>query len=84
MKKALNHLSTIPKFLGMSLIRGYQLIARPLLPNSCRFYPSCSEYTRQAINKHGLIIGTLLGMRRISKCHPGHPGGVDEVPDRVL
>ncbi|MEI8216128.1 MAG: membrane protein insertion efficiency factor YidD [Eubacteriales bacterium] len=59
------------------LIRGYQIIISPLLPKSCRFYPTCSQYTILAIEKYGLIKGVFLGSKRILKCHPFHPGGYD-------
>ncbi|RCU45412.1 MULTISPECIES: membrane protein insertion efficiency factor YidD [Corallincola] len=62
------------------LIRGYQIIISPLLGPRCRFYPSCSEYAIQAIKAHGLIKGGRLALRRISRCHPGNPGGHDPVP----
>lgn len=62
------------------LIKLYQLIIRPLFPSSCRFHPSCSEYTYQAIQKYGIIKGGLLGGKRILSCHPGNPGGYDPVP----
>ncbi|HHW71791.1 MAG TPA: membrane protein insertion efficiency factor YidD [Firmicutes bacterium] len=61
------------------LIRGYQRFISPLLPRSCRFYPTCSEYARQAIAKHGWK-GLWLAMKRIGRCHPWHPGGIDPVP----
>jgi hypothetical protein len=63
-------------------IRGYQYAIRPLLGPSCRFYPSCSEYAREAIERHGAARGSLLAVRRIAKCHPYHPGGYDPVPER--
>lgn len=62
------------------VIRGYQLFVSPLFGANCRFYPTCSEYTRLAIQKHGLIKGGGHGLRRLLKCHPFHPGGVDPVP----
>ncbi|MGE5602480.1 MAG: membrane protein insertion efficiency factor YidD [Nitrososphaerales archaeon] len=64
----------------MILIRGYQRFISPGLPSSCRFYPSCSEYTYQAIEKYGALRGGWMGIRRISRCHPFNPGGYDPVP----
>jgi len=61
-------------------IRAYQLILSPLIVPVCRFYPSCSKYAHEAIAKHGLFRGITLAVRRILKCHPFHPGGVDLVP----
>jgi len=62
------------------VIRVYQWFLSPLFPASCRFYPSCSEYARQAIEKYGALWGTGLALRRLVKCHPWHPGGHDPVP----
>jgi putative membrane protein insertion efficiency factor len=62
------------------MIRFYQLAISPMFPPSCRFEPTCSEYTRQAIIRHGAFKGIYLGIRRILKCHPFHPGGYDPVP----
>ncbi|MBF0137607.1 MAG: membrane protein insertion efficiency factor YidD [Magnetococcus sp. DMHC-1] len=62
------------------LIRGYQLFLAPLLPPRCRFFPSCSEYAREAVAKHGSLRGVSLALRRLLKCHPLHPGGFDPVP----
>lgn len=64
-----------------ALIRFYQVAVSPLFPKSCRFSPTCSEYTVQAVQRFGVIRGLWLGMRRIVKCHPFHPGGYDPVPD---
>lgn len=62
------------------LVRGYQIAISPLLPPRCRFHPSCSNYVIEALEKHGAVTGTMLSVRRISKCHPFHAGGIDEVP----
>lgn len=63
------------------LLRGYKLVISPLLGQRCRFYPSCSEYTLQAVDRFGVIRGGWLGARRIARCHPLHPGGLDPVPE---
>jgi len=65
----------------IALIRAYQLFISPLLGNHCRFYPSCSQYAREAIEYYGLPRGGWLAIRRLSRCHPWHPGGVDPVPE---
>ena len=62
------------------LIRAYQLTISPMLGNRCRFHPSCSEYSMEALRRHGLIKGLWLAVRRIGSCHPWHPGGYDPVP----
>ena len=62
------------------LIRGYQLAISPLLGPRCRFYPSCSHYALQALEAHGVLRGLWLTARRIARCHPWHPGGLDPVP----
>lgn len=64
----------------MLVIRGYQRMVSPILPSSCRFWPSCSQYTLEAVDRYGVIRGTWLGLRRIARCHPFHPGGFDPVP----
>jgi hypothetical protein len=63
----------------MSVIRGYRSFISPLLPSSCRFTPSCSQYSLEAIGKYGALKGLFLSLRRISRCHPFHPGGHDPV-----
>ena len=63
------------------LISAYRCYVSPLLGQNCRFYPSCSQYAYQAIAKHGVARGSLLAVKRLAKCHPFHPGGVDHVPD---
>lgn len=61
-------------------IRMYKLCISPLLGNCCRFYPSCSCYWIEAIERHGCFKGVWLGLLRLGKCHPYHPGGFDPVP----
>mgnify|MGYP003712614695 FL=1 len=63
------------------LITFYQLSLSLLIGNQCRFSPTCSQYTKEAIEAHGAFKGSWLGMRRISKCHPWHAGGYDPVPN---
>lgn len=64
------------------LLRGYQLAISPLLGQSCRFYPSCSNYAMEAIREHGALKGAMLAAVRLGKCHPWHPGGNDPVPKK--
>ncbi|WP_420824241.1 membrane protein insertion efficiency factor YidD [Thiomicrorhabdus indica] len=63
------------------LIRFYQLFISPVIGPRCRFYPTCSSYTIEALKTHGVICGSWLAIKRISSCHPGNPGGVDPVPE---
>ncbi|MBK8182410.1 MAG: membrane protein insertion efficiency factor YidD [Candidatus Competibacteraceae bacterium] len=65
----------------IALLRAYQLLISPLLGNHCRFYPSCSEYAREAIERYGVWRGAGLAIRRLARCHPWHPGGIDPVPE---
>ncbi|MCD6139118.1 MAG: membrane protein insertion efficiency factor YidD [Deltaproteobacteria bacterium] len=64
----------------LTLIRAYQYILSPLFPPACRFYPTCSEYTYQAVQRHGALKGSWMAAKRILRCHPFHPGGFDPVP----
>lgn len=68
------------KRLLLALIRGYQFLLSPWVGNQCRFYPTCSEYAKQAIIHHGSAKGSFLAVKRVCKCHPWHPGGFDPVP----
>jgi putative membrane protein insertion efficiency factor len=65
--------------IGIALIKGYRRFISPMLPRSCRFTPSCSLYTLQAIEKYGLLKGGLMGARRLLRCHPFSKGGFDPV-----
>lgn len=62
----------------------YQRAISPLLPRSCRFHPTCSAYARDALREYGAIRGTLLAVRRISRCHPWSAGGIDPIPARKV
>ena len=64
-------------------VRVYQRWISPALPPTCRFYPSCSAYALEAVQVHGAARGTWLAARRLLRCHPWHPGGVDPVPPRA-
>ena len=68
---------------AIKLLRLYQLIISPLIGPSCRFYPSCSQYSIQAFENHGLVKGFYLSIKRLSKCHPGNDGGIDEIDKTI-
>jgi putative membrane protein insertion efficiency factor len=63
------------------IIKGYQLAISPLIGPRCRFAPTCSQYALESFEKHGFVRGLVLSLKRISKCHPFHAGGIDEVPE---
>lgn len=67
-------------WLGLRLIRLYQRTLSRVMPPSCRFQPSCSQYAYEAIERYGVLRGGWLGLRRLSRCHPFHEGGYDPVP----
>ena len=64
------------------LVKAYRYLVSPLLGNHCRFYPSCSSYALTALEEHGAMRGSILALRRLSRCHPFHAGGVDPVPEK--
>jgi putative membrane protein insertion efficiency factor len=68
------------KPLVLALIRLYQNTISKVLPPSCRFYPSCSQYGYEAVSKYGVLRGGWLAVRRLARCHPLNPGGYDPVP----
>lgn len=70
----------LPRTVGIGLIRGYQRFVSPAFPPRCRFSPSCSQFTLEAVERYGLLRGSWLGFKRILRCHPFHPGGYDPVP----
>lgn len=71
----------IPQSVLINLLKIYQLTLSLVLGQRCRFYPSCSSYAIEAISLHGVLRGSFLAIKRVGKCHPFHPGGVDHVPD---
>ncbi|WP_082081702.1 membrane protein insertion efficiency factor YidD [Methylocucumis oryzae] len=70
------------RFVLITLIRCYQYLISPLLGSNCRFYPSCSNYSLEALKRYGVAIGLYLTLKRLLKCHPYHPGGMDPVPEK--
>jgi len=77
--QASHHTSVVTRT-GMLAVRGYQKVLSPVFGGNCRYYPSCSQYTYEAIEIHGLPKGSWLGFKRIGRCHPWHEGGHDPVP----
>lgn len=78
--RQLGWLRRIPRLIFIAPIRFYQRVISPFRGPSCRFYPSCSQYALTALQKHGVFRGLYLGTRRLLRCHPWNPGGVDHVP----
>jgi len=64
----------------LALLGAYRYLLSPMLGRNCRFFPSCSEYAMEALERHGALRGTWLTVRRVARCHPWHPGGYDPVP----
>ncbi|MBK7234999.1 MAG: membrane protein insertion efficiency factor YidD [Sterolibacteriaceae bacterium] len=63
-----------------TVLQGYSYLISPLLGHNCRFYPSCADYAREAVEKHGVVYGLWLASCRVGRCHPWNPGGIDPVP----
>ncbi len=70
----------LPQMILVALLRAYQLVVSPMTGPSCRYYPSCSAYALLAVRRHGALRGSWLAVRRLARCHPWTPGGVDDVP----
>lgn len=64
----------------IALVRLYKALLSPLLPPACRFHPTCSAYAEEAVRRHGALRGGALAVRRVLRCHPWNPGGIDPVP----
>jgi len=75
-------LSLIPLSIALTVVKGYQLIISPILPGNCRFHPTCSQYSIEAITQHGVLLGAWLSLKRIGKCHPWGQAGFDPVPEQ--
>lgn len=71
---------SLPARAAVALLRLYKAAISPWLPRACRFEPTCSVYAREAIERHGFAKGALLAVKRLARCHPFHPGGLDPVP----
>ena len=74
---------SLPQRALMALVRGYRLLLSPWLGSSCRFEPTCSAYSLQALEKHGAAVGTYMALHRLARCHPFCAGGHDPVPERA-
>jgi uncharacterized protein len=73
-------ITAMPRTVLILLVRAYQIVLSPLLPASCRYYPSCSTYAIEALERHGALRGGWLTLRRLARCNPFKPGGYDPVP----
>ena len=71
-----------PSLILIAVLRGYQLFVSPLIGSRCRFHPTCSQYSIEALRSHGALVGTWLTLRRLRRCHPLHPGGFGPVPTK--
>jgi len=82
MNRTVSFVLLMPRNLCVLILRAYRAVISPLYGDVCRYYPSCSSYTMQAIQHYGVIVGSWFGIRRIARCHPWAAGGVDDVPVR--
>ncbi|MEI6146221.1 MAG: membrane protein insertion efficiency factor YidD [Methylococcales bacterium] len=70
------------RYIFIAIIKFYKYFISPMLGSNCRFYPSCSSYSVEALQSHGAIIGSYLTLKRLLKCHPFNEGGIDNVPEK--
>jgi putative membrane protein insertion efficiency factor len=82
MNRAVSFTLLLPRNVCVLILRGYRAVISPLYGDVCRYYPSCSHYSLQAIQEYGVLRGVLMGITRILRCHPWAAGGVDDVPVR--
>lgn len=82
MKTVLSTLLLLPRNAAVVILRVYRAVISPLYGDVCRYYPSCSAYALQAIQRYGVVVGSALALARIARCHPWAAGGVDDVPRR--
>ena len=75
---------SLPARALVGLIQAYQRFISPLFGAHCRFHPTCSTYARESVAVHGAARGTLLALKRVARCHPWNPGGIDPVPERKI
>jgi putative membrane protein insertion efficiency factor len=83
MSGVLSFLALLPRNVCVVVLRAYRAFISPLYGDVCRYYPSCSSYTLQAIQQYGVVRGIWMGTRRIARCHPWAEGGIDDVPARA-
>ena len=81
MNRATQLVVLAPRNACVGILTAYRAVISPLYGDVCRYYPSCSSYTLQAIQKHGVVRGVWLGTKRIARCHPWAAGGIDDVPE---
>jgi putative membrane protein insertion efficiency factor len=83
MNRTLSFVLLLPRNICVVILRAYRAVISPLYGDVCRYYPSCSSYTLQAIQQYGMVRGSVMGALRIARCHPWAAGGVDDVPVRT-
>ncbi len=84
MKSLLTAIVSLPQTLLVGVVKGYRLLLSPALGSGCRFEPTCSAYSLQALQQHGACVGSYLTLRRLARCHPWCDGGPDPVPDSLF